>query len=96
MAKKNQSEINDAELMRVIIHEAADVATLLTKHIHNRPQIHLYGMTVIGYAVEMLLNTAAQANNDNHDRMSREWLKFMEQAHEDIKRISQNMNTQGS
>lgn len=94
--EKNPNEMSDVELTKLVVHEAAELAMLITAHIGKRPQIIPFGLTVVGYAVEMMMNTAAEGDPRQHDIMSQEWLDFMKQAHEDVKRIALDAKREGS
>lgn len=93
---KKPNEISDVELTKLVIHEAAELAMFITAHIGKRPQIYPFGMTVVGYAVEMMLSTAAEGDPRQHDIMSQEWFDFMKQTHEDVKRIALDVKREGS
>ena len=96
MAKEENNTL-DMELAQTVMKEAADLATAISKHIAPRKHIHAFGMTVVGYAVEMMMQVASEESGQDFDQMSAEWLSFMRQAHQDIKRIAQNKsNKQGS
>ena len=85
-----KEEQNNIELTRLVMNEAADLATIIHKHIVKRKKIHQFGMTVVGYAVEMMLSNAAESVNMDYDQMSKDWREFMVHAHDDIKKLQAN------
>ena len=96
MATKKEKETIEAT--KIVLREAAELATVIHKHMAARPQCHPYGMTIVGYAVEMMLSNASEQTGEDYDTLSRDWRDFMVHAHDDMKRFTRisNSGTKGS
>lgn len=64
----------------LIRHSTMELAGLIINYIHKREELHQCGMTVVGYAIEMILSQT----DGNWDKVSAEFRKFLEQAHKDL------------
>lgn len=72
-----------------VFGNAAQLANVITKWIGDRPECHKMGMTVIGYAVELILGSATEHQGEEFDRMSAEFRNFLGVAHEDVKKAAE-------
>ena len=87
MTKQEKQQI---ELTQLVMNEAADMATLIHQHISRNPKLHNIGMTVVGYAVEMIISNCSDEGGGNYDTLSENWREFVGHAHNDIKRMKAN------
>lgn len=94
MATKKEKEAIEAS--KVVLREAAELATVIHKFMAERPQCRPYGMTIVGYAVELIISSAAEESGMDYDTLSKHWRDFMAHAHNDMKRMTGKQGTQGS
>lgn len=72
---------------QLVLHHAARLSEKIVKYIHDRPIVHQYGMTVVAYAVEMLLSLPHEGNEMGYDKESEEFRRFLGTVHGDVKKI---------
>ena len=89
MAKNNkqQEKMSEEEMVKTVINESCDLANLITNHLAARPHVFNKGMTIICYAVEMMVRKSAEMGHTDFDELHREFATFLELVHEDVKKM---------
>lgn len=82
MAKRNKEEEKE-----FVFTHAAKIMETVAKYIHDRPELHAYGMTAFGYAVEFLLGSLHDGDEKGFDEESKEFRMFLEDIHGDVKKL---------
>ena len=92
MAKNNEKQAgksNNPATVEFIISEACDLGNMITQHMATRSRdAQAHGMTIICYAVELLLRKSAEMNHASFDMLHNDLKQFLELIHEDIKRMT--------
>ena len=88
MAKNNKPqdprEMSNADAAMLVISEAENMANAIAKYIQDHPRIHTCGLTVVGYAVEMLLHSSSENSNVTYETQHRAFQNHLDNAYENI------------
>ena len=91
MTKNNKPqdprEMSNADAAMLVISEAENMANVIAKYIQDHPRIHTCGLTVVGYAVEMILHSSSQISNVTYEKQHRDFLKHLDNAYEGILKL---------
>ena len=68
-----------------VFGKAAQLADVITGWILDRPECQGISMTLIGYAIELILGSTTDHQGEDYDKLSEEFRKFLGGAHEDVK-----------
>lgn len=92
MAKNNEKQggrSTNPATVKLIISEACDLGNMITKHMATRSRdAQAHSMTIILYAVELLVHKSAELNHVSFDMLHDDLKPFLELIHEDIKRLT--------
>lgn len=92
MAKNNEKQggrSTNPATVELISSEACDLGNMITQHMAKRSRdAQAHGMTIICYAVELLLKKSAELNHASFDMLHDDLKQFLELIHEDIKRMT--------
>lgn len=76
---------------RLVLYAATELAEVIIAHVHKKPELHDYGMTILGLASEMIMSSAG----NKWDVVSKEFREFLVVAHKDLKKhleYNKNLN----
>jgi len=77
------------EKSKMILKEASLLAEQITMYLRERPQTHDNAMTIVGFAIEILLGLPVDYGNE-FDEISEDFREYLRYAHDDVKRILGN------
>lgn len=81
------AEIKNKSEEELVLYHSARIMETIAKYIHDRPELHRYGITAVGYAVEMLLSLPHEGDEEGFDDESREFRKFLGIIHGDVRSL---------
>lgn len=84
--------IEEKDLSRLIISDAAQIAAMLLDYIGKRSYLHQASMTTIAYATQMIINQASQNGAGDYDDISKKYRDFLEQVQADVDNMVRSMN----
>ena len=78
--------MTEKEVTRLIQLEAHLWAKMIAERIDKQPQTHEHFGTILAYAVETLLGIPFDHKGKEYDQVSKDFAKFLQTVHEDVKK----------
>lgn len=72
---------------KIVLNDAIELMHIIAHFINEKPHRSEHGMTILAYAVELIIHSASNGDMKEFDRLSKTWKNFVSLAHEDVKKM---------